>query len=176
MHKRVERILISAAIIIAALYALVSFWPVESPPPAPAFTPYPFPTEPTAETVAETKRIEAEAIATLIRIGSAELSFHGLHERFGSVEDLVREKLLNKKYSNGVIISGYQYNLAAAGEHFAAYGDPIPGPGRHFYIDQTLDLRYDDNGRGSPSSPYLSYSKNETSAPAGDTPAEPAAK
>ena len=38
------------------------------------------------------------------------------------------------------------------------HADPTSGPGRHFFIDQTLDLRYDDNGQASASSQYMRYS------------------
>lgn len=170
MHKRIERILIAAAVLIAGAYALISFWPVDTTPVASPPSPPGLTREQSTETVADRKRVEAHVVASLINIGSAELSFRGLKKRFGTTDELVRENLLSKKYSDGVIIEGYQYTVVATAAQFAVWADPAPGPGRHYFIDETLDLRYDDNGRASSSSLYLSYIKNQ---PSSSTPPEP---
>lgn len=161
MHKRVERILIGLAILVAAVYALISFWPGDNPASAPPTTPYAIPKEQPADLSRDFRKVEAEVIANLIKIGSAEMSFRTLKKRFGTVEELVRENLLGGKYSDGVIISGYQYSLGVNSGHFALYADPVTGSGRHYFIDETLDPRYDDNGRASSASLYLSYGKNQ---------------
>jgi hypothetical protein len=162
MHKRVERILIGLAILVAAIYALISFWPVDRPTSAPPKTSYMTPKEQPADSSQGFAKAEAEVIANLIKIGSAEMSFRTLKKRFGTMQELVRENLLSGKYSDGVIITGYQYSLGVNSEHFALYADPVPGSGRHYFIDETLDPRYDNNGRASSSSLYLSYSKNQS--------------
>ncbi|MGH8245407.1 MAG: hypothetical protein ACREUU_03135 [Gammaproteobacteria bacterium] len=161
MYSKLERNLIVAVIVIAVLYALLSLWPenkavVEQPVPAAGTAAE----EPPAKS--EAKSRAGEVIANLIHIGSAELSFHGIRKRFGTMEELAQERLLNAKFSQGAVIDGYQYVVRARGQAFAAHANPAEGRGgRHYYIDQSLDLRYDDNGRASGASPYLSYSKRQ---------------
>ena len=170
MSRRIEGILIASAIFGALLYAIVSFWPAENPQPQAQSSAAAAPIESPTMTQATSRHAEAEAISNLIKIGSAQLSFRGLKKRFGTLEELTHENLLGRNFSEGAIIDGYQYGLGADAEHFAVRADPVPGPGRHYFIDETLDLRYDENGRASSSSPYLSYSKNELPPPDKDSP------
>ncbi len=169
MHKHIERILIGFALLVAAVYALISLWPEDKPAPSP--TAEVSTREQPAEPSSDSRKSEGEVIANLMKIGSAEMSFRILKKRFGTIEELVRENLLSRIYSDGVIISGYQYSLTAGVENFASYADPATGPGRHYFIDETLDLRYDDNGRASATSLYLSYGKNLQ--PAAGVPQQP---
>jgi hypothetical protein len=159
-RTQIEPILIATTVIIALAYTAISFWPsAESVPEAPTAASLPD-TDPQPEAGRAAHAAEAEAVATLIRIGSAELSFHGLKKRFGSLSELAREGLLSSNYSEGVVIQGYRYSLSPGGDRFAVYADPVSGPGRHLFIDETLDLRCDENGRASPTSPFLSFSRN----------------
>jgi hypothetical protein len=160
MHKRFENILIIGVILIAAIYAAISFWPDETPTPQqPAAIEVPQKNQ-AADKPPDIRQMEAKALANLIKIGSAELSFHRLRGRWGAFQDLVQENLLDSAFTKGTVIYGYQYSLQTGGEHFACFADPDE-PGRHFFIDETLDLRYDDYGRASASSPYLVDAKNE---------------
>jgi hypothetical protein len=161
MHKRVEQLLIASAIAIAAAYALLSYWPTGGPLPQSPAGPTLLQNDKPTDSVAETRRMEAEAISNLVKIGSAQLSFRALRKRFGSMEEITREGLISTRFSGGDAVGGYQYSMNATGEHFALYADPVAGSGRHFYIDETLDLRQDDYGRASASSPYLAYGRNE---------------
>lgn len=155
--------MIIGAILIAAVYAVISFWPAESIPPQPPVNTEIERKERAPETSSDRRQIEAEVLTNLIKIGSAELSFHSLRKRWGTFQELVRDNLLNAKFSEGAIIHGYQYSLVAGGEHFACYADPDGELGRHYFIDKTLDIRYDDNGRASSSSLYLSDAQNQPS-------------
>ncbi len=163
MHNRVERVLIASAILVAAVYAIVSFWPDDSSRtvPPPTLRPVEALKEQPVDTSRESQKTQAGVILSLTKIASAELSFRTLRKRFGTIDELVHENLLTRAFSEGVIIGGYQYNLSANTEHFSAYADPVPGEGRHYFIDETLDIRHDENGRASSSSPYLEFSKNE---------------
>ncbi len=145
MHNRVERVLIASAILVAAVYAIVSFWPDDGAHKAPATTPSPVeaPKEQLLDTSRESQKAEAGVIGNLMKVASAELSFRTLQRRFGTIDELIHENLLTREFSEGVIIGGYQYNLSANTEHFSAYADPVPGEGRHYFIDETLDIRND---------------------------------
>jgi hypothetical protein len=167
MHKKLEPILIASALLFAAGFALWNFWPggetsshqaenAPSPPPSAQ-----------VEEGGVNRRQEAAVLTNMMKIGAAEVSHFRLKRRYGSLEDLVRDRLLSPKFSDGAIIEGYQYSVGANAEHFGAFADPIPGPNRHYFIDESLDMRYDDNGRASSSSAFLSYSKNQPQ-PAGN--------
>jgi hypothetical protein len=119
--------LIIGAILAAGIYAVIRFWPSDSEPPQ-LFVRNSGQQEPAPEPAPESMQSEAEVIANLVRIGSAELSFHGMRKRWGSFEELAKENLLSSKFSNGVIIHTYQYILESSAEHFACYADPVPGP------------------------------------------------
>lgn len=160
MHKSLEKILIGTAVAAVIVYALISFWPggeQAAPEPATVVTPAAAPKD---EAPPERNPSEDSVIASLVRIGSAELSFRQTQKRFGTFAELVKENLLSPVYSEGAIINNYRYSMDSGIQNFCVFADPVPGDGRHYYIDENLDLRYDDNGRASASSPYLSYAKN----------------
>jgi hypothetical protein len=174
VHKSLEKILIVSAVVAVLLYALISFWPggqqarIEPSPSNVALRPLP-----KDEAPVEPNKSEDSVIANLVRIGSAELSFRQTQKRFGGFGELIREKLLSQAYSEGAIIDGYRYMVEAGVQNFCVFADPAPGEGRHYFIDETLDLRYDDNGRASSSSLYLSYAKNEERDSTGSLPNPP---
>jgi hypothetical protein len=161
-HKRLERTLILLLIGSAAVYAIISFWPSgklsrQSAGKAPIER-----NLSRAEPATDSKQLEVQAIANLIGIGSAELSYRGLKNRYGTLQELVQENLLGRTFSDSAVISNYQYSLAAGDEHFACHADPDVGLGRHYFIDESLDLHYNDSAPASISSPFLSYSKNQS--------------
>ena len=147
-------------ILVGVIFAIISFWPDAQNAPEEVIRKQNT-QHGRVESGIEPFKAEARIVVHLIGIGSAELSFHGLKKRWGTIDELVHEHLLSGMFSDGAIIQNYQYSLEVGTDHFACFADPVPGPGRHYFVDDTLDLRFDDNGRASPSSPFLGYGKNE---------------
>jgi len=96
---------------------------------------------------------EGSSITSLRQILNAETTYYGIHEKYGTLEELAAAELLPSTLSSG-IRNGYKFRIDLPTRNypqtpgFEAVGVPVtyPNNGRNsFYIDETGIIRAADN-------------------------------
>jgi type IV pilus assembly protein PilA len=104
---------------------------------------------------------ESSAINSLRRISSAEVTYQSIYQKYGSLDDLASEQLIDPTLASGVK-NGYRFSLELTAseysnpEGFKVKSVPLnyqSSGRRSFFIDETSVIRASDN-HGGPSSEF----------------------
>ena len=100
---------------------------------------------------------EGSAMATLRRVASAEIEYRETFEKYGTLEELAAQNLIDSRLASGTK-NGYHFTIelttdASNADGFAVMAVPVTygsSGRRSFYIDESFVLRVSDN-HGAPS-------------------------
>ncbi len=118
---------------------------------------------------------EGATIATLRKIHSAEATYQAIHERFGELNELVADRLVDPELASGSRF-GYRFKVVVSRDEFqnqsvfSVVGVPVSYPStgrRSFFVDESGVIRGVDS-QGGEATKYdapLDFDSDYTSAP-----------
>jgi prepilin-type N-terminal cleavage/methylation domain-containing protein len=79
---------------------------------------------------------ESSAVAQLRTINTAEVTYLSSNQgSYGDIVSLVSQGLLDTRFNNPSIVSGYQFTIAASGSNYTSTAQPVsPNAGRFGYF------------------------------------------
>jgi hypothetical protein len=73
---------------------------------------------------------ESSAVSNLRTINTAQVTYLSGHNNYGSIEDLIKAGLLDRRYREG--LSGYRYSIQVSGENYSATAKPVSRDAREY--------------------------------------------
>ena len=93
------------------------------------------------------------AMGALNAIRSAQISYMSQTGSYGTFPQLVNRNLLDSRFTGErPVVQGYAFTITVdSGGGYSVNADPKEGEGRHFYMDQSNAIHYNDNRSASSS-------------------------